>query len=89
MSGLNGAVVLIVIVKVVLVGVTKEAFGGLVFATIVTTYVFDGVLAVVVTVRTALVEELTPARITGLLEMLSVIVGSAGDTDSVKVTGPL
>ena len=37
----------------------------------------------------ALVTELTVANTTGLLLILSVIVGSAGKTDNVNVAGPL
>ena len=49
----------------------------------------EGVRAVVVTVKMALVVELAVASTTGLLLILSVIVGSAGKTDNVNVAGPL
>ena len=50
---------------------------------------FDGVLPVVVKLRKAFVEALTPDRVTGLLVMLKVMVGSEGERERVKVTGPL
>ena len=50
-NGLNGAAVAMVTVKVFVTGVTRVAFGGLVSIMTLTTYVFEGVLAVVEKLR--------------------------------------
>jgi hypothetical protein len=69
-------------------GVTK-ALGGFVLATMVTTYAFDGVLVVVEKVSEAVAVELALARVTGLGLMPRVMEGSDGESDMVKVAGPL
>src|SRR4051794_34151975 len=81
LSGLNGAVTLIVTTNVLVIGTTLT-FAGLVLPTIVTMYVLEGVAAVVERNKVVESEDGRVGTLKLVVDRLSEMVGSGGERKS-------